>query len=247
MKITNMEGESDKQEQKVRNDLKEKYDEYYNGQSEWRKIGAECKVSRITEMCANVQHKYVIDVGAGEGSITQLLSNKGFADEIVCAEISESGVKTIKNRNIRNVDDVVHFDGYNLPYSDDEFDLAIATHVLEHVEYQRKFLEELARVSKYVYVEVPLLHTLRMSPNFNGNSVGHINFYNYKTFRRLLQTSKYNIIEQKIFDHTLNSLTYNYNYIFGFIKYLIYKSGRNLNSELTSKLLVYHCGAICNV
>ena len=42
-----------------------------------------------------------------------------------------------------------------LPFKDKEFDFVIASHVAEHVEDISYFLDELSRVSKKGYIEVP--------------------------------------------------------------------------------------------
>ncbi len=43
----------------------------------------------------------------------------------------------------------------NLPFKDNAFDFVIASHVLEHSDNPAKFLEELQRVAKAGYIEVP--------------------------------------------------------------------------------------------
>lgn len=43
----------------------------------------------------------------------------------------------------------------NLPFKDDVFDFVIASHVLEHSNNPKKFLEEIQRVGKAGYIEVP--------------------------------------------------------------------------------------------
>lgn len=43
----------------------------------------------------------------------------------------------------------------NLPFKDDAFDFVIASHVLEHSADPKKFLEEIQRVGKAGYIEVP--------------------------------------------------------------------------------------------
>lgn len=45
--------------------------------------------------------------------------------------------------------------GENLPFRDKSFDFVIASHVLEHSEDPERFLEELQRVAKSGYIEVP--------------------------------------------------------------------------------------------
>ena len=49
----------------------------------------------------------------------------------------------------------VKLDNDNLPFADNEFDFVIASHVLEHVNDPTKFLNEVSRVAKQGYIEVP--------------------------------------------------------------------------------------------
>lgn len=51
--------------------------------------------------------------------------------------------------------------------SDGSFDLAIQSHVLEHVEYPRVVSHEAARVADYVFVEVPLELNRRTAEHFH--------------------------------------------------------------------------------
>ena len=72
--------------------------------------------------------------------------------------------------------------------SDKRFDLAILSHVLEHVEYPRKLISEAARVARNVFIEVPLEDNLKLSQDFVFDRVGHINFYSVRTIRLLVQS-----------------------------------------------------------
>ena len=49
----------------------------------------------------------------------------------------------------------VKLDGEKLPFNDKEFDFVIASHVLEHVQNPTNFLNEISRVAKQGYIEVP--------------------------------------------------------------------------------------------
>lgn len=40
------------------------------------------------------------------------------------------------------------YDGVRLPFEDKSFDFVCATHILEHVLNERRFLQELGRVTK---------------------------------------------------------------------------------------------------
>mgnify|MGYP001387651594 FL=1 len=49
----------------------------------------------------------------------------------------------------------VKLTGQQLPFGEDEFDFIIASHVIEHVEDPKLFINELQRVSKKGYIELP--------------------------------------------------------------------------------------------
>ncbi len=49
----------------------------------------------------------------------------------------------------------IKLDNENLPFADNEFDFVIASHVLEHVKDPTKFLNEISRVARQGYIEVP--------------------------------------------------------------------------------------------
>lgn len=182
----------------VRRDLQESYSGYYDGSSAWREVCATDKAANVTDLCRALPHGRVIDIGAGEGSLLHRLSEIQFADELYAAEISTTGVEAIRRRHIPSVVSCDLFDGYTLPYTDRSFDLAILSHVLEHVEYPRRLLAEAGRVAEHVYVEVPLEDTLRLSRDFVPNKTGHINFYSPTTIRRLFQTSGFEVLAQKV-------------------------------------------------
>lgn len=46
-------------------------------------------------------------------------------------------------------------DGYRLPFADKSFDYVICSHILEHMERPAAFLDEIMRVGKAGYIEVP--------------------------------------------------------------------------------------------
>lgn len=58
----------------------------------------------------------------------------------------------------------------NLPFQDKSFDFVIASHVLEHSTNPSKFLQELQRVSKAGYIEVPDAFMERINPYLDHRS-----------------------------------------------------------------------------
>jgi ubiquinone/menaquinone biosynthesis C-methylase UbiE len=131
----------------------------------------------------------ILDVGAGEGSLLFELEREGLADDLYAVEISASGIEEIRKKKISKLREVQQFDGYKIPYGDKKFDLGVSIHVLEHVEHERLFLQELKRVANNIVIEVPLENTINVARSIRMSSPGgHINFYNVETLLNLLDT-----------------------------------------------------------
>jgi ubiquinone/menaquinone biosynthesis C-methylase UbiE len=129
--------------------------------------------------------------------VLQRLADSGFGHRHFALDISASGVERIRRRTIPTLVECRQFDGYSVPYLDSAFDIAILSHVLEHVEHPRLLLNEAARVANHIFVEVPLEHNRRLPKNFVWNSVGHINFYTAKTIRLLVQSCGHEVLDQR--------------------------------------------------
>ena len=224
--------------------LRENYDSYYDGESEWRVLGAKYKAMNIDHMCERVPHSTVLDIGAGEGSVSVELIRTGFSSNISCLEISQSGVAAIAERQIPEIKEAAQFDGYESPYPDRHFDLAISSHVLEHVEHERIFLAEAGRVAEHLFLEVPLEDTFRLGRDYRPSRVGHINFYNFKTFRRLIQTSGFEIVDQILFETPLEVISYSKK-LKGTLQFALRTAADRISRSGASRLFTYHCGILC--
>jgi len=157
--------------------LQHNYDAYYEDDiSEWRTLGAIDKADNIRMLCHAYPHTTVLEIGAGEGSVLQRLADSGFGQRHYALEISASGVERIRGRGIASLVECRQFDGYTAPYADAAFDLAILSHVVEHVEHPRLLINE---------------------ADFVWDSVGHINFYTAQTIRLLVQSCGHEVLEQR--------------------------------------------------
>lgn len=175
------------------------YNDFYNNSdTEWRMLGAKAKASNLIEVCKSIQPQTVIEVGAGDGCILHYLNESGFGKELYALEIAESGVQLIKNRKLDRLKEVHAFDGYQIPYPDDSFDLVILAHVLEHVEHERQLLRELKRVARYLVIEVPLDYRFGVDKRMKHFlDYGHINMYTPTSLRFLLQSEGLEILADK--------------------------------------------------
>ncbi len=224
--------------------LKVIYDDYYTGESKWRWLGALDKVNNIVTLCNQYPHRIVLEVGSGEGSILKRLSALAFAEELYSLEISKTAVETIRKRNIKSLVDCKLFDGYNIPYEDNKFDLCILSHMVEHLEYPRKMLYEASRVAKYVFVEVPLEDHIRMKSEFIPDKVGHINFYSPKTFKRLVQTCDLEILSFSISIPSYRVFRYSLGRKAALV-YLPLKLALRFIPNVATLLFTYNCFLVC--
>jgi ubiquinone/menaquinone biosynthesis C-methylase UbiE len=181
------------------NDVKSAYNQFYEQNDDaWRMLGAKSKAKNITEVCSTLKPEKVLEVGAGDGSILHFLNEWGFGKELYALEIADTGVEFIKKRNLRNLKEAKTFDGYQIPYVDDSFDLVILAHVLEHVEHERILLRELKRVAKHIVIEVPLDYRFGVDTRMKHFlNYGHINMYTPTSLRFLLQSEGLEILADK--------------------------------------------------
>lgn len=225
--------------------LLENYKDYYKeGDSEWRRLGALGKADNIVSLCSALPQNSVLEVGAGEGSILMRLSEINFGRELYALEISQSGVETITNKKIPRLAECRIFNGYQIPFEADQFDIAILSHVVEHVEHPRLLLYEAARVARYVFVEVPLEDTIWLTPEFVFDKVGHINFYSPKTIRRLVQSCNLHVLRQI----TVNPPKEAYRFrkgTKGLASYYIKQSLLGALSDRASGFFTYHGALVC--
>jgi ubiquinone/menaquinone biosynthesis C-methylase UbiE len=221
-------------------ELQRNYDEYYDDDvSEWREMGAIDKAANIRSLCSAPAPSTVVEIGAGEGSVLQRLADGGFGQRHFALDISESGVERIRKRKIPTLAECRRFDGYTVPYPDASFDLAILSHVIEHVEHPRLLLNEAARVADRVFVEVPLEHNRGLPKDFVWDSVGHINFYTAKTIRLLVQSCGHEVVEQRETHPALRQYRYRLG-AKGIAAYLLKECALRAMPSTAQNLWTYH-------
>jgi ubiquinone/menaquinone biosynthesis C-methylase UbiE len=176
------------------------YDDYYVTHDIERKrhITAEDSAAHLREMLGP-ELGHFIDVGAGNGALLDVLNKAGAATTLSALEISASGIDKIKARPGLTLRDLKSFDGYAMPFANREFETAACLHVIEHVEHERRFLTELGRIARHIYIEIPLEGGLRCRIN---TKYGHINYYTPRTFLNLCETSGLTITGWKVFTHS---------------------------------------------
>ncbi len=226
--------------------LRANYDSYYDDPSlaAWRRIGALDKANNVVRLCAGLPQRRVIEIGAGDGAILQRLSELRFGEGLYALDISASAIEALKRKTIPRLMEYQQFDGYHIPYGDNTFDLAILSHVVEHVEHERQFLYEAARVARYVFVEVPLEDTSRRARDFVFERVGHINFYSPRTIRWLLQTCNLRIIAEVVTNPSRASYSFQGGGT-GVLQYIVKEVLLRLAPRLATRHFCYHGALVC--
>ena len=218
--------------------------EYSAGELEWRRLGALDKIDNLQALLGTRKVSSVLEVGCGTGAVLAEAVRRGIGTSHVGIDMADPR----EHMDERAVDlDLRQYDGSRLPFDDNSFDLVFASHVVEHVPDPRGFLAELARVSRQlVYAEVPCEMNLRSGHRAMQGSlrIGHINGYTPEYFMMLLQTAGLNVIDMRVFDHSLGVHSFGRSAWKGRATQIIRKSLLKLHPSLAAKLFCYHCGAL---
>lgn len=211
-----------------------------------REISAVQSVNCIIDAIGDRTPDRLLDVGAGDGNVLLQLDARAVSRELYAVEISTSGVDAIKSKQLRSLRNVQLFDGYRIPYPDKHFDLAIAVHVLEHVEHERLFLQEIKRVARHAHIEVPLEHGIRIQRSIDcGKKFGHINFYTKETFRSLLESSGLTVMDCRIVPSSLQYEQYLSGRSKGWLKNFIRRWALKIAPAMAPWVIVYNAYAYC--
>jgi len=224
----------------------EHYANYYaedESLAQWRSLGALGKAANIVELCGHNPERTVIDIGCGDGAIIERMAslNEWSRSCVIGVEVSPSAITRLEAKGIR----AALFDGSTVPFPDLSFDLAVLSHVIEHVEDPRRLLYEAARVARQVFVEVPMEDHRRMPADYVPDKTGHINFYNPKTIRRLLQTCGLKIQRSLISHMPLEGYRFRYGSR-GPRQYWVKESLLKIAPAAATRWFTYHYSAIAS-
>lgn len=136
----------------------------------------------------------LLDVGCGEGVLVHQWAQRLAPARVVGIDLEEPSIQAgWAQREAPNLEYKV-MKAENLPFADDEFDMACAIEVLEHVPDPEHTLAEMARCAEHrLLVSVPrepLWRMLNMARGAYlkdlGNTPGHLNHWSKRSFVKLL-------------------------------------------------------------
>jgi 2-polyprenyl-3-methyl-5-hydroxy-6-metoxy-1,4-benzoquinol methylase len=149
----------------------------------------------LAELFARAAPDSLLDVGCGEGVLTHEWARRLDGRRVVGIDLDDPQLHTEwAKRSAPNLEYRV-MKAEHLPFGDDEFDLATAIEVLEHVPDPEHTVAEMARVAgRHVLVSVPrepLWRALNLARGAYvrelGNTPGHINHWSRSSFLRMLR------------------------------------------------------------
>lgn len=136
------------------------------------------KVRRVVEMLESTAGKTCLDIGGDNGVVSLLLRQRG--GEWHSADLDGQTVESIRELVSTNV---YRIDGTTLPFPDRSLDVIVIVDFLEHIETDRTFAAEMARVLKQggtLVVNVPnlkpgsTLNRLRHAVGLTDEKHGHV-------------------------------------------------------------------------
>jgi 2-polyprenyl-3-methyl-5-hydroxy-6-metoxy-1,4-benzoquinol methylase len=156
----------------------------------------------LNELFAQAAPKSILDVGCGEGVLTSEWADRLDGGRIVGIDLDDPKLRAEwEKRQRANLEYRVE-EATSLSFEDDEFDVATAIEVLEHVPEPEATLSEMARVAeRYLLVSVPREPIWRMLNMARGayigslgNTPGHLNHWSKVGFVSLL--SRYGTVAE---------------------------------------------------
>lgn len=170
----------------------------------WRALGARSKAGHALALCARagLAPQTLVEIGCGDGSLLAELGGAGLAPVLDGFELSPPAAKLARARAIPGARRIEAFDGARVPAENGAYDLAILSHVLEHVPDPAALLREAARVAAAVLVEVPLEANrsgARASKRAEAARIGHIQFFDRAALHALAASAGLRV-EQELTD-----------------------------------------------
>jgi 2-polyprenyl-3-methyl-5-hydroxy-6-metoxy-1,4-benzoquinol methylase len=148
----------------------------------------------LADLFALANPDSVLDVGCGEGVLTERWAERLGSGRVVGLDLEDSGLRAHWSERTPANLEFVAGRATALPFARDEFSLVTAIESLEHMSEPRRALADMARVARdHILVSVPrepLWRTLNLIrgayPRTLGNTPGHLNHWSTRGLLDLL-------------------------------------------------------------
>ncbi len=169
------------------------YDKYGSTNPVVKRLMANFEAT-LAELFAAADPKSLLDVGCGEGVLIHEWAQQLGDKRVVGIDLEEESIQAgWEQRTAPNLEYKI-MKAEDLPFADNEFDVATAIEVLEHVPDPAHTVAEMARVAQtWLLVSVPrepLWRGLNIARGAYikelGNTPGHLNHWSKSSFVKLL-------------------------------------------------------------
>ena len=156
----------------------------------------DCKVQKVPVQVAAyslVKDDYirqgdrVLDVGFGLGYGLQIMAER--AGDLTGIEVDRRAVVKGQDLLLENpkILELRHYDGYVIPYKDNNFDVVTCIDVIEHVPDYKNLINEMLRVSKRsVFISTPNRRPENTRPDGRPKNRWHLREWSYEEFNAVL-------------------------------------------------------------
>lgn len=147
----------------------------------------------LDRMLDGLSPKVVVEIGAGEGRITERLVDRFPGATVVGLDLPDTNLA----EEWDEIDVPMFFgDATRMPFVDDSIDLVVGLEVLEHVPQPERALADIARVCRGAAVlsvpREPIWRAGNMARGRYlgdlGNTPGHVNHWSARSFERFVGT-----------------------------------------------------------
>jgi 2-polyprenyl-3-methyl-5-hydroxy-6-metoxy-1,4-benzoquinol methylase len=158
--------------------------------------------SALDELWERAAPESILDVGCGEGVLTAAWAERLGDRRVVGIDLEDPKLRAEWGERTRPNLEFRAEEATSLSFDDDEFDMATAIEVLEHVPAPEATVAEMARVARrWLLVSVPrepLWRGLNVARGAYlrdlGNTPGHVNHWSKRAFVSLL--SRYGTVDE---------------------------------------------------
>jgi 2-polyprenyl-3-methyl-5-hydroxy-6-metoxy-1,4-benzoquinol methylase len=169
------------------------YDKYGSTNPVVRRLMSKFEAT-LDELFEQAAPRSILDIGCGEGVLTSRWAERLGDGRVVGIDLEDPKLQAEWDKRRRPNLEYRTMLAENLPFAENEFELATAIEVLEHVPDPEHTVEEMARcASAHLLVSVPrepLWRGLNMARGAYwrdlGNTPGHLNHWSKRSFVELL-------------------------------------------------------------